>query len=177
MHLGSSSSFVVPLVVLVLIGWAIYRRMRAQRVRLTQTVVFTALIVLVSASGVGVNEKLLAEPLFVELAPVLLVAGLALGWVMMRTIRFWRDESTGQVWMAGGIAYVAIWLAIMALRLGISYTVTGGFSRAALAQQGQTPTTLSIITSDLIFLSMGLWLARGYALVRRYREFTRVLPQ
>jgi hypothetical protein len=35
-------------------------------------------------------------------------------------------------------------------------------------------TPLSIVASDMLFLSVGLWLARGYALVRRYRELATV---
>src|SRR5947209_2112532 len=99
--------------------------------------------------------------------PLVLLLGLALGWLMMRQIRFWRDEATGQVWMGGGLAYVAIWLAIVALRLGVEYAA-GGFSAKAAPR---APTTLSLLASDLLILSIGLWLARGYALVRRAQQY------
>ena len=93
---------------------------------------------------------------------------------MMRTIRFWRDQANGQVWMSGGAAYVAIWFATLLLRLGIDYAATGSFSTTGPVHGNSAPTTLSIIASDLLFLSVGLWLARGYALVRRYRQFSSV---
>ncbi len=91
---------------------------------------------------------------------------------MMRTIRFWRNGSTGEIWMSGGALYVAIWMATLALRLGIDYLATGGFANPGPGHLTQAPTTPSIIASDLLFLSVGLWLARGYALVRRYREYS-----
>ena len=166
-----SSNFVVPVIVLALIAWSIYRRTRAQRVRLTQTILITALIVVSSLIGLGANTLLLANPLFIELAPVALLVGVWIGWLMMRTIRFWRDGSTGQVWMSGGAAYVAIWFVILIFRLGIEYLATGGFSSTGAIRGNQPPTTLSVVASDLLFLSVGLWLARGYVLVRRYQQY------
>lgn len=171
MRPAAASNPLVLIVVLALVGWSIYRRTRSQRVRLVQTVAITALIVLSSLLGVVANTRLLAVPLFVELAPVALLAGLWVGWMMMRTIRFWRDQQTGQVWMSGGAVYVAIWFVILIFRLGIEYLATGGFSSVATLRGNQTPTTLSVLASDLLFLSVGLWLARGYVLVRRYRQY------
>ncbi len=166
------SNPLVPLIILALVGWSIYRRTRSQPVRLTQTILITTLVVLASLAGLAANTRLLMSPLFVVLAPVALFAGLIVGSLRMRTIRFWRDQSTGQVWMSGGAAYIAIWLAILAFRLGIEYLATGGFTNVAAARGNQPPTTLSITASDLLLLSIGLWLARGYALVQRYREHT-----
>jgi hypothetical protein len=174
MRSGGSSQLLPFMIVLGFVGWAVYRRTRPQQVRLTRTIVYTSLIVLLSLVGLGANTRLLTNSLFIDIAPVALLSGLAVGWLMMRTIRFWRDQSNGQVWMSGGAAYVAIWLVTMALRLGIDYAATGGFSSVSSQQGNQAPTTLSIIASDLLFLSIGLWLARGYALVRRYREFAPV---
>lgn len=177
MHSGSSSQPLSLLIILGFVGWAVYRRTRPQQVRLTRTVVYTTLIVLLSVVGLSANPQLLSDPLFVVIAPVALLAGLAMGWLMMRTIRFWRDGPTGQIWMSGGAAYVAIWLATLVLRLGIDYVATGGFSDVAPNHPAQAPTTLSILASDLLFLSVGLWLARGYALVRRYREYQYASPE
>ncbi len=100
----------------------------------------------------------------------MLLVGLGLGWAMMRRLRFWRDRQTGRIWMAGGSAYVAIWLATLALRLGID-RAAGSFSGAA-ARATTGPTTLAILASDLLCLSVGLWLMRGVILVRRVREHT-----
>ncbi len=164
------SSLPVLIVVLALFAWSIYRRTRSQRVQPIRAIVITTLIVLFSLGALAANTRLLVDPLFIELAPVTLAVGLIVGSLMMRTIRFWRDRQTGQVWMSGGAAYVAIWLATVVFRLGIDYLATGGFSTVASAQRNQPPTALSVVASDLLFLSIGLWLARGYALVRRYHE-------
>jgi hypothetical protein len=164
------SSFTGPLILLVLFGWIAYRRTRPQPVGIPRTLIFTAFIVLSSLVGLAANRGIVQTPLFVALAPVMLLVGLGLGWTMMRQIRFWRDEQTGKIWMAGGLAYVAIWLATLALRLGIEYAA-GGFSSAA-SRATDHPTTLAILASDLLFLSVGLWLMRGFILVRRVREHT-----
>ena len=174
MQSGGSSPYLSMLIFLGIVAWAVYRRTRPQHVRLTRTIVYTALIVLLSVAALAANPRQLLDPLFIEIAPVALLGGLVVGWLMMRTIRFWRDQSNGQVWMSGGAAYVAIWFATLLLRLGIDYAATGSFSTTGPAHGSGPPTTLSVIASDLLFLSVGLWLARGYALVRRYREFSSV---
>jgi hypothetical protein len=164
------SRFTGPLIALLIFGWIAYRRTRPQPVGIARTVLFTAFIVLSSLAGLAANPGTLRVPLFIGLAPIMLLVGLGLGWTMMRQIHFWRDQATGKVWMAGGAAYVAIWLATLALRLGIDYAA-GSFSGAA-ARATDHPTTLAILASDLLFLSVGLWLMRGVILVRRVREHT-----
>jgi len=167
---GSSSSLVPLIVSLGVVGWFIYRRTRPQQVRLARTILYTVLIVLLSLAGLTANLAVFSSPLFLGIAPLALLAGVGLGWLMMRTIRFWRDGSTGQIWMSGGVAYVAIWLATLVLRLGVEYAATGSVSMAEPTSPTGPLTPLSILASDLLFLSVGLWLARGYALTRRYRE-------
>jgi hypothetical protein len=140
-----------------------------------RTIAFTIVIVALSVLGLVSAPKVLTMPLFLGLAPVALLAGIGLGWVMMRQIRFWRDQATGQVWMGGGFAYVGIWLATMAVRIGIEYA-SGGFTQGAAAAS-RTPNNLTALASDLLFLSIGLWLARGVILLRRAREHTLVSAQ
>lgn len=134
------SRFTGPLIALLVFGWIAYRRTRPQPVGIARTVLFTAFIVLSSLAGLAANPGTLRVPLFIGLAPIMLLVGLGLGWTMMRQIHFWRDQATGKVWMAGGAAYVAIWLATLALRLGIDYAA-GSFSGAA-ARATDHPTTL-----------------------------------
>lgn len=169
MQSNGSPSPLGLLVGLVIVGWVVYRRTRPQRVRLERTLIYTAVIVLVSVVGLLANPRVFGIALFLALAPVALVIGVALGWLMMRTIRFWRDESTDHLWMSGGVAYVAIWLGTVALRLGLTYLATGSLASPRSPSGAQPPSTLSIIASDLLFLSIGLWLARGYALVQRFQ--------
>lgn len=171
---GQSSSLLPIIIFLVIIGFFVYRRTRPQRVRLTRTILYTAVIVLVSLGGLAANLAVFGSLLFLGLAPFALLAGPFLGWLMMRTIRFWRDDGTGQIWMSGGFAYVAIWLATLVLRLGIEYAATGRLGMAGPPRPAGPLTPLAVIASDLLFLSVGLWLARGFSLVRRYRELSPV---
>ena len=171
---GQSSSLVPTIIMLAVIGWLVFRRTRPQRVRLTRTILYTALIVLASLAGLAANLRVLSSPLFLGIAPLALLAGIALGWLMMRTIRFWRDHETGHVWMSGGITYVAVWLTTLVLRLGVEYAATGSLAMGEPSSATGPLTPLSIIASDLLLLSVGLWLARGYALARRYRELAAI---
>lgn len=171
---GHSSPLLSVIIFLGVIGWFVYRRTRPQRVRLTRTILYTAVIVVVSLAGLSTNLAVFSSLLFLGIAPFALLVGILLGWLMMRTIRFWRDQQTGGVWMSGGVAYVAIWLATLVLRLGVEYAATGNVGMASPVHPTGPLTPLSIVASDLLFLSAGLWLARGYALVQRYRELNTV---
>jgi hypothetical protein len=167
---GQSASFVPWIIFLAVVGWVVYSRSRPQRVRLTRTIIYTVMVVLASVAGLAANGVALRSPLFLGIAPVALLVGMALGWLMMRTIRFWRDHQTGDVWMSGGVAYVAIWLATLIVRFGVDYAATGTLGTVQPSSGTRATTPLSVIASDLLLLSVGLWLVRGYALVRRYRE-------
>lgn len=151
-----------------LVGFAIYRRTRRQRVRPGRDVAIAAVIVVLSALGLVASGR--SHPLSLLLAPLALGVGFGLGWVMMRTIRFWRDAS-GQLWMQGGVLYIVIWLATFVLRLALRAATgpqAGSSLRPAGAPQSQ-PEALAIASADLLFVSMGLWIARAVALVRRSR--------
>jgi hypothetical protein len=167
---GHMSQLLVPLIILIIIGRVVWSRMRPQPVRIGRSLAYLALIVVTSIAGLVANPRVLTTPVFLLLAPVALVLGLAIGWWMVRQIRFWHDERTGALWMSGGAAYIAVWLGLLALRLGIEYA-DGGFAAGAAVRAAQAPTTLTSVASALLFLSIGLWLARGYGLLRRSREY------
>jgi hypothetical protein len=152
-----------------LVGFAVYRRMRAQPVRPTRAVVWGAVIVLLSAFGLLATGR--THPLTFVFAPLCLLAGFALGWAMMATIHFWRDEASGQLWMKGGALYIVIWLATYVLRLVVS-SLSGARpgSFAPPPNGASQPEALAVLSGDLLFLSMGLWIARAVALVRRSRQ-------
>ena len=166
---GNIAQLLVPLIILVVVVRVVWSRMRPQPVRLGRSFAYLALILVTSIIGLAANPKVLTTPLFLTLAPVALLVGLALGWWMVRQIRFWHDEVTGALWMSGGVVYIAVWLVTFALRLGIEYA-DGGFSGGAASRATQEPTALTSLASALLFLSIGLWLARSYGLMRRVRE-------
>ena len=158
-------------ILLAIVGFGVYRRTRRQPVRAWRAVAIAAVIVLLSGFGLVAGRRETA--LALEIAPLALAAGLALGWLLMRTITFWRDETTGELWMQGGLLYVAIWLATFALRLGISFVSGSGapFGPPPPAAAGPPPNpTLALLSAELLFVSMGLWIARAAALVARSRR-------
>jgi hypothetical protein len=166
---GNMSQLLVPLLIVVVAVRVVWSRMRPQPVRPGRSFAYLALILVTSIAGLAANPRVLTTPLFLGLAPVALLAGLALGWWMVRLIRFWHDEATGELWMNGGVAYIAIWLVLFALRLGIEYA-DGGLSGGMATRVTHEPTMLTSLASALLFLSIGLWLARSYGLMQRVRE-------
>jgi len=163
------------LITAALVGFVVWRRMLAQPVRPARAVVMAAVIVLLSGFGLAATGR--SHPLALILAPLALAAGFGLGWNMIRTIRFWRDEATGQLWMKGGVLYLFIWLFTLLLRLVFSI-LSGGQpgSFAPPAAISSQPEALAVLSAELLFVSMGLWIARAAALVRRYRAFELPTP-
>jgi hypothetical protein len=150
------------------VGFAVYRRTRQQPVRPARSVAIAAMIVLLSAVGLVASGRS-PQPLALLIAPIALLAGFGLGWLMMGTISFWRD-ATGQLWMKGGVLYIGIWLATYVLRLAVS-SLAGAQPGSLVANPARPePLALAILSADLLFLSIGLWIARAAALVYRSRK-------
>ncbi|HEY4864110.1 MAG TPA: hypothetical protein VIK45_01235, partial [Candidatus Dormibacteraeota bacterium] len=124
---------------------------------------------------------LIQSPLAVALALVCLAVGVLLGVVLVRTMRFWTDPNTGELWMAGGALFAIILVGTVVLRLGVRYAATGDpFSSAnsppgPSAQQGLTG-FLYVLSSDLLLLTLGLWVSRAVLLYLRYREHLAQRP-
>jgi hypothetical protein len=163
---GLQSQLITIVIAIVIVGVIVYRRILPQPVRTGRTIAITTVIILLSLFGMLQNPRILGDPLFWVLAPVMLVIGLVLGRILMATIHFWYDAPTHQLWMRGGVLYLAIWLAIALMRYGVEYLATGSLAQTRTAEFA-APTTLGIIAADMLFISIGLWIARGYILVQK----------
>lgn len=169
---ANQTSLVTYVIVLVVICFAIVRRMRPQPVRpnrLIITAVIYCLILLASLATAG--PALIQSVPALILAPVCLILGVFLGVILVRFMRFWVDPQSGLLWMRGGIVFAIIFVATLALRLGASFLFGGGgageFGPAgAHASHG----FLSDLSTDLIFLSVGMWASRAALLYNRYRQ-------
>ena len=170
---SGQSSLITYAIILAIVAFAVYRRTRRQPVRPTRAIVIAAVIVLLS--GVGLFGVARGQLLDFVLAPIALAVGFGLGWVLMGTINFWRDETTGQLWMQGGVLYVLIWLATYALRLGVE-VVAGGGQLSFATPPHPEPGPLGLLSIDMLFVSMGLWIARAAALVQRSRKAGEPVP-
>lgn len=160
-------------IVLLLVAFALYRRMRAQPVRPQRAVVLSVIVGVLSAfSLVGAN-RITAHPLALILALPALGVGLGGGLLLMQSIHFWRDEATGALWMKGGVVYLAAWLATVALRQVVAYA-SGAYTRhgTSTGLHAVNP-ALATLSADLVIVSMGLWVARAIALMRTYRAYER----
>lgn len=167
------------LVFAVLFGLVIARRIRPQPVRSQRIVISGVIIVLVIGAGLVGSGRQIENPVSLALIPVLVVAGVGLGFVLVRTMTFWVDQPTGQLWMKGGILFAAILVGTIVLRFGTRYILYGnafGGSSATVPKVNSPLGWLSDISADLLFLSLGLWASRSYFLIQRHRAIVAASP-
>ena len=161
------------LVFAVIFGLVIARRMRPQPVRPQRIVISGVIIVLVVGAGLVGSGRQIENPVSLALIPVLVVAGVGLGFVLVRTMTFWVDQPTGQLWMRGGVLFAAILVGTIVLRFGIRYIVFGNaFGTAGSSSTGPVSPSLAFlseVSADLLFLSLGLWASRAFFLIQRQR--------
>ena len=163
------STLITLVLVVFFMALGVRRRMRPQPVRPTRLLVSGVIIVLViGASFVGTGAHAIENPLGLALMPVCLAAGVVIGYFVVRTMRFWTDRDTGQLWMAGGAAFAIILIGTILLRFGVRYAATGNaFSQPT---PGESGSFLAVLSGDLLLLSLGLWASRAVLLFLRYRE-------
>jgi hypothetical protein len=161
---------VVPIVLIgALVMFRMFRRSRPQPVRPRAIGISTAIIgFFLLLAILGSLPILMASPVGVALAPVALAAGCGVGWLLVRTVRFFSDPQTGDLWMRGDVVFIAVVLATILLRLGVQYA--GGGPSAGDTASLTHPSLPRVISTDLIFLSAGMWLTRGVLLLGRHRR-------
>jgi membrane protein CcdC involved in cytochrome C biogenesis len=96
-------------------------------------------------------------------------AGAALGFILVRTMRFWSDQATGELWMKGGALFALILVATIVLRFGVRAVLTGSLFGSASVGGPQQHGFLYDLSADLLFLTLGLWVARAYLVYQRHR--------
>jgi hypothetical protein len=164
-------SVVTLSIILLFVAFVMYRRMQPQPVRPRRAVVLAAIIVVLSALSLFGSDRLTDHPLAVILALPALLVGLGIGYLLTQTISFWRDPATGDLWMKGGLVYLAVWMVTLVLRQGVAYA-SGAYAAHTAGAQPVSP-GLAILSADVVIVSMGLWIARATALALKYRTFTR----
>lgn len=178
---AQKSQLITLAVIVIVLALGIARRIRPQPVRPTRVAITGAvLVVVLLASFVGTGVQVVENPIGLVLIPVFIAAGAALGFLLVRTMTFWVDQPTGQLWMRGGALFAVILVATIGLRFGVRYILTGnafGSSSHAPGQHATSASLLTDISADLLFLSLGLWAARAYFLFQRHRTFLAAAPE
>jgi membrane protein CcdC involved in cytochrome C biogenesis len=176
MTAAQQSQLFTLVIVTAVIALVMARRMRPQPVRPQRIAISGAIIVLVVASSLfGAGRQLVQNPISLLLIPVFVALGIGLGFVLVRTMTFWVDQPTGQLWMKGGVLFAAILIGTIVLRFGIRYIAYGdafgGYSSSRAAPLSPSLALLSDVSADLLFLTLGLWASRAFFLIQRHRAF------
>jgi len=161
---------------LLFVGFAVLRRMRPQPVRPQRLMVGGVIIVVViGASLFAAGGRLIGDPVALVLIPIFAAVGAALGYYLVRTMTFWTDPGTGALWMKGGALFALILVGTIVIRLGVRSIVYGSMFGPAsgggtgFAPQSRSQGLLYDLSADLLFLSLGLWVARAYFVIQRHR--------
>lgn len=163
------STLIAFAIMFALMSVGVARRMRPQPLKPARILILSVVIVAVLGfSLLGSGIHLIENPLALLLAPICLLMGVALGYFLVRTMRFWTDPRTGELWMAGGALFAIILVGTVLLRFGVRYAATG--DPFAPPRPNEPVSFLSALSVDLLFLSVGLWLSRAVLLLLRYRE-------
>lgn len=153
----------------VFIIWRMRRRIRPAPVRPMRSLIYVVIVIVGSGLGLAGHYRELLTPLGAILIPVMLAAGVGLGVLLTSTMNFY-DGPEGELWMSGGVVFIAIFIAVLALRVGVSLAASdGSLVHHAAASSGPAASTVSILSADLLLVSPGLWGARLVTLWRRYR--------
>lgn len=169
MSKAQTSQIVALLVTALFLGFVVMRRIRPQQVRPDRLVVGGVIIVVViGLSLVGTGGGIITDPVALVLVPVCAIVGAALGYYLVRTMTFWSDQDTGALWMRGGALFALILVATIVLRFGVRAVLTG--SPFGATSGGTQHGLVADLSADLLFLSLGLWVARAYFVYQRYRQ-------
>jgi hypothetical protein len=168
---AQTSELYAVLITAVVLGFVVMRRIRPQPVRPDRLLVGGAIIVLlVGFSLVGTGGGIISDRVALALIPVFVAAGALLGFLLVRTMTFWSDPASGALWMKGGALFALILVATIVLRFGVRAVLTGSPFGSGSFNGPQQHGFLYDLSADLLFLTLGLWVARAFFVYQRHRQ-------
>jgi len=159
-----ASVWIINLVVLTAVLEADLGRRRITWFRLARPLVLAGVIIAFYLKGVAFGGSALALEL------TLAGAGLGLGLLAGALFGVYRDPA-GFARSRAGIAYAALWAAVIGARIGFAYATS--HSHSLQTWLGTHQITSAALTDALIFMAAGMLLARTATLLVRERVLSR----
>lgn len=166
----STSIWIVNLVVLAsVLGTDLGRRAVTTR-RLLRPAIVAAVVVPMFVKHPATS----GDSLLLEIAGA--AVGLLLGLAAAALLRPRRDAATGALYTQGGVAYAALWTAVIGARLAFSYGAEHWFTQSLGRWMYTNQITVDALTDALILMAIAMLLGRtGTMAIRRGAVAGRVV--
>ncbi len=104
------------------------------------------------------------------------VAGVLLGLVAARMMKVRRQPATGRLVTSAGVAYAALWAAVIAARSCFSIGAVDWFNHPLATWMASHQVSGAAITDTLIIMAVGMTITRTLGLAARANEIRRRVP-
>ena len=88
------------------------------------------------------------------------------------SLTFWKDSASTSIFVKGGIAMFAVYIAAMIARLAISFLFVGSFFNplggASISQLSPAAYPASVVTDFLMMFGVGLFIGRNISIYQQY---------
>jgi hypothetical protein len=163
-----ASAWIINLVVLGVVLEADLGRRKITWYRLARPVIVAGAIVIYYLTRTPVATRSGGLAFELALAALGIVLGLAAGMIF----RIFREGGTA--WSQAGIGYAALWILVIAARLGFAYATS--HSHSLQVWLGTHHITSDAVTDALIFMAVGMLLFRTGTLRLRAAALPAVAP-
>ena len=156
--------YLVPLLVIALVGWRMSRAMKGRRVKPSMLWIRPAVIAAFMAMAFATSP--MPSPMGLGLLALAGVGGIALGYLLARHQAFTLDPASGTITSKTSPFGVILFVAVFAVRYIVNMTIRGGQAPGKMMAHSAQ---ITLYTDALLCLLLGLVCAQAWEIWRRTR--------